>query len=57
MFGMALYCIISEIICKTDNMGVGSEQPGLNHWGDITVVVIYFVLVLAVGFWVSTVTR
>ena len=38
-------------------MGVGSEQPGLNHWGDITVVVIYFVLVLAVGFWVSTVTR
>lgn len=28
-----------------------SSQPGLNHWGDVFVVVVYFILVLAVGFW------
>nr|WLN44355.1 AAT15 [Sinonovacula rivularis] len=27
------------------------NSAGLNHWGDITVVVVYFILVLAVGFW------
>lgn len=32
-------------------MTASPEKPGLNHWGDITVVVVYFVLVLAVGFW------
>lgn len=26
---------------------------GLDHWADITVVVIYFVLVMFVGLWVS----
>ena len=29
------------------------SEPGLSHWGDITVVVIYFLMVLGVGFWVS----
>lgn len=33
------------------------SAPGLTHWGDITVVVIYFVLVLAVGLWVSVMTE
>ncbi|XP_050418899.1 sodium/mannose cotransporter SLC5A10 [Patella vulgata] len=27
------------------------DTPGLDHWADITVVAIYFVLVLAVGLW------
>lgn len=31
----------------------GRHTPGLDHWGDITVVAVYFVLVLAVGLWVS----
>jgi hypothetical protein len=26
---------------------------GLDHWSDITVVVVYFVLVMIVGLWVS----
>ncbi|PVD22368.1 hypothetical protein C0Q70_18178 [Pomacea canaliculata] len=29
----------------------GRHTPGLDHWGDITVVAVYFVLVLAVGLW------
>lgn len=27
--------------------------PGLDHWSDIVVVVIYFIGVLGVGLWVS----
>ncbi|XP_067660642.1 sodium/mannose cotransporter SLC5A10-like [Haliotis asinina] len=27
------------------------STPGLQHWGDITIVVVYFVLVLALGLW------
>lgn len=33
--------------------GGKSTEIGLHHWGDILVVVVYFLLVLAVGFWVS----
>ncbi|WAR03091.1 SC5A9-like protein [Mya arenaria] len=33
------------------NMSESKPEIGLNHWSDILVVVVYFVSVLAVGFW------
>lgn len=35
----------------TTNAADKSTEVGLHHWGDILVVVVYFLLVLAVGFW------